>query len=162
MGIQIALPPEVHSTGLLELWVAIKGCNLPGWRWATITKVALDRLSRSLHSDVCDSDGLRDAAIHSTISGSGGRRDRATSNILQLYIVPHMQSSEGQPGGVSTHSRLFEAYPSTVAILAQGTHRGDALCAALFFGWSPLLQPALPFSGFSDGQADSREAHAGP
>ena len=56
--------------------------NLPGWRWATITKVALDRLSRSLHSDVCDSDGLRDAAIHSTISGSGGRRDRATSNII--------------------------------------------------------------------------------
>ena len=55
-------------------------CNLPGWRWATITKVALDRLSRSLHSDVCDSDGLRDAAIHSTISGSGGRRDCATSN----------------------------------------------------------------------------------
>jgi hypothetical protein len=57
-------------------------CNLPGWRWATITKVALDRLSRSLHSDVCDSDGLRDAAIHSTISGRGGRRDCATSNIL--------------------------------------------------------------------------------
>ena len=56
------------------------GCNLPGWRWATITKVALDRLSRSLHSDVCDSDGLRDAAIHSTISGRGGRRDRAASN----------------------------------------------------------------------------------
>ena len=54
--------------------------NLPGWRWATITKVALDRLSRSLHSDVCDSDGLRDAAIHSTISGSGGRRDSAASN----------------------------------------------------------------------------------
>ena len=45
-----------------------------------ITKVALDRLSRSLHSDVCDSDGLRDAAIHSTISGSGGRRDCAASN----------------------------------------------------------------------------------
>ena len=57
--------------------------NLPGWRWATITKVALDRLSRSLHSGVCDSDGLRDAAIHSTISGSGGRRDRATSNITK-------------------------------------------------------------------------------
>ena len=55
-------------------------CNLPGWRWATITKVALDRLSRSLHSDVCDSDGLRDAAIHSTISGRGSRRDRAASN----------------------------------------------------------------------------------
>ena len=58
--------------------------NLPGWRWATIKQVALDRLSRSLHSDVCDSDGLRDAAIHSTISGSGGRRDRATSNRSKL------------------------------------------------------------------------------
>ena len=57
--------------------------NLPGWRWATIKQVALDRLSRSLHSDVCDSDGLRDAAIHSTISGSGGRRDRAASNNIQ-------------------------------------------------------------------------------
>ena len=64
------------------------GCNLPGWRWATITKVALDRLSRSLHSDVCDSDGLRDAAIHSTISGSGGRRDRATSNLLAQLSTP--------------------------------------------------------------------------
>ena len=58
--------------------------NLPGWRWAMITKVALDRLSRSLHSDVCDSDGLRDAAIHSTISGSGGRRDCATSYFNEL------------------------------------------------------------------------------
>ena len=62
--------------------------NLPGWRWATIKQVALDRLSRSLHSDVCDSDGLRDAAIHSTISGSGGRRDRAASNnIKPTYFV---------------------------------------------------------------------------
>ena len=24
-------------------------CNLPGWRWATIIQVVLDRLSRSLH-----------------------------------------------------------------------------------------------------------------
>ena len=61
--------------------------NLPGWRWATITKVALDRLSRSLHSDVCDSDGLRDAAIHSTISGRGSRRDRAASNSFQINLI---------------------------------------------------------------------------
>ena len=62
-------------------------CNLPGWRWATITKVALDRLSRSLHSGVCDSDGLRDAAIHSTISGRGCRRDRAAPNRYQSVAL---------------------------------------------------------------------------
>ena len=56
--------------------------NLPGWRWAMITKVALDRLSRSLHSDVCDSDGCRDAVVHSTISGRRGRRLCAAPNIL--------------------------------------------------------------------------------
>ena len=61
--------------------------NLPGWRWVTITKVTLDRLSRSLHSDVCDSDGLRDAAIHSTISGSGGRRDCAASYESEMKMV---------------------------------------------------------------------------
>ena len=55
--------------------------NLPGWRWAAIKKVALDRLSRSLHSDVCDSDGCCDAVVHSTISGSGNRRTRAVPNI---------------------------------------------------------------------------------
>ena len=55
-------------------------CNLPGWRWATITKVALDRLSRSLHSDVCDSDGCSDAVVHSRISGRGNRRFRAVPN----------------------------------------------------------------------------------
>ena len=54
--------------------------NLPGWRWAAINKVALDRLSRSLHSDVCDSDGCCDAVVHSTISGSGNRRTRAVPN----------------------------------------------------------------------------------
>ena len=41
----------------------------------------------------------------------------------------HPQMQDGQ---------VPEAYPGaglagTVAILAQGTHRGDALCAALFF-----------------------------
>ena len=60
--------------------------NLPGWRWAAITKVALDRLSRSLHSDVCDSDGCCDAVVHSTISGSGNRRTRAVSNNKTRFI----------------------------------------------------------------------------
>ena len=60
--------------------------NLPGWRWATIKQVALDRLSRSLHSDVCDSDGCCDAVVHSRISGSGNRRFRAVpNNILNLF-----------------------------------------------------------------------------
>ena len=62
-----------------DLWNAMF-LNLPGWRWAAITKVALDRLSRSLHSDVCDSDGCCDAVVHSTISGSGNRRTRAVPN----------------------------------------------------------------------------------
>ena len=59
--------------------------------------MALDRLSRSLHSDVCDSDGLRDAAIHSTISGSGGRRDCATSNISKSTDIERrkMRHHEG-------------------------------------------------------------------
>ena len=60
-------------------WV-ICWCNLPGWRWATIKQVALDRLSRSLHSDVCDSDGCNDVVVHSTISGRGGWRERAALN----------------------------------------------------------------------------------
>ena len=42
--------------------------------------MALDRLSRSLHSDVCDSDGCCDAVVHSTISGSEDRRTRAVLN----------------------------------------------------------------------------------
>ena len=58
--------------------VGMEMINLPGWRWATIKQVALDRLSRSLHSDVCDSDGCNDVVVHSTISFRGGRRDRAT------------------------------------------------------------------------------------
>ena len=58
--------------------VGMEMINLPGWRWATIKQVALDRLSRSLHSDVCDSDGCNDVVVHSTISGRGGRRERAT------------------------------------------------------------------------------------
>ena len=57
-----------------------KGCNLPGWPWAMITKVALDRLSRSLHSDVCESDRCRDAVAYSRISDRGNRRLRAVPN----------------------------------------------------------------------------------
>ena len=65
------LCPRMRAVGIF---------NLPGWRWAAITKVALDRLSRSLHSDVCDSDGCCDAVVHSTISGRGNRRTRAVPN----------------------------------------------------------------------------------
>jgi len=68
--------------------------NLPGWRWATIKQVALDRLSRSLHSDVCDSDGCCDAVLHSTISGRGSRRERAALNIssIQNAVRAHRSS----------------------------------------------------------------------
>ena len=45
-----------------------------------ITKVALDRLSRSLHSDVCDSDKCGDAVACSRISGRGNRRLCAVPN----------------------------------------------------------------------------------
>ena len=69
-------------------------CNLPGWRWAAITKVALDRLSRSLHSDVCDSDGCCDAVVHSTISGSGNRRTRAVPNNAKEILEGSIQISE--------------------------------------------------------------------
>ena len=71
--------------------------NLPGWRWATIKQVALDRLSRSLHSDVCDSDGCCDAVLHSTISGRGSRRERAAPNIsFQRNNFPPAQSVGSQ------------------------------------------------------------------
>ena len=73
------------SSSLKRPWLV----NLPGWRWATIKQVALDRLSRSLHSDVCDSDGCCDAVLHSTISGRGSRRERAALNIsLKPKQVP--------------------------------------------------------------------------
>ena len=62
------------------LILGVVWCNLPGWRWATINKVALDRLSRSMHSDVCDSDGCCNAVLHSRISGCGCRRFRAAPN----------------------------------------------------------------------------------
>ncbi len=65
--------------------------NLPGWRWATIKQVALDRLSRSLHSDVCDSDGCSTAVVHSTISGRESRRERAALNISTIDSVPQLE-----------------------------------------------------------------------
>ena len=73
-------PP--HGVNATSACLVLGMCvfNLPGWRWATIKKVALDRLSRSLHSDVCDSDGCRDAVAHSRISGRGSRRSRAAPN----------------------------------------------------------------------------------
>ena len=75
----------------LGRWVG--ECNLPGWRWATIIQVALDRLSRSLHSDVCDSDGCRDAVAHSRISGRGSRRANAASNNLKRNLRNQLRHS---------------------------------------------------------------------
>ena len=75
-----SMRPHADFHGSRKLSACAKTCNLPGWRWATITKVALDRLSRSLHSDVCDSDGCCDAVLHSRISGCGSRRFRAVPN----------------------------------------------------------------------------------
>ena len=49
--------------------------------------MALDRLSRSLHSDVCDSDGCCDAVLHSTISGRGSRRERAALNKSSSSVI---------------------------------------------------------------------------
>ena len=74
----VPVPFSGERRACLRLFWSI---NLPGWRWATIKQVALDRLSRSLHSDVCDSDGCCDAVLHSTISGRGSRRERAALNI---------------------------------------------------------------------------------
>ena len=68
--------------------VGMEMINLPGWRWATIKQVALDRLSRSLHSDVCDSDGCNDVVVHSTISGREGRREHATLNNSSIKEFP--------------------------------------------------------------------------
>jgi len=88
---ELLVTPKNLAT--LQIFVAetgttrIPSSNLPGWRWAAIKKVALDRLSRSLHSDVCDSDGCCDAVVHSTISGSGNRRTRAVPNIY-LHSKP--------------------------------------------------------------------------
>ena len=65
--------------------VGMEMINLPGWRWATIKQVALDRLSRSLHSDVCDSDGCSDAVVHSRISGCGNRRVCAVPNHDKIH-----------------------------------------------------------------------------
>ena len=112
-------------------------CNLPGWRWATITKVALDRLSRSLHSDVCDSDGLRDAAIHSTISGSGGRRERATSNISKqlggpprwpALLNPHVLEVQAFP---LPSWKVCQTIPSVLVRLVTSVSLGTIQCTNL-------------------------------
>ena len=93
--------------------------NLPGWRWATIKQVALDRLSRSLHSDVCDSDGCCDAVLHSTISGRGSRRERAALNIssrsfflssILVAIVCGLRPSRRCRGAIVTLARRSWSY----------------------------------------------------
>jgi len=81
---------------VMRLFTCHPYINLPGWRWAMITKVALDRLSRSLHSGVCDSDGYCNAVVHSTISGSGGRRARASSNASSSSCFMHCREKTGR------------------------------------------------------------------
>ena len=71
--------------------------------------MALDRLSRSLHSDVCDSDGCCDAVVHSTISGSGNRRTRAVPNnrIKQSFETNNVGRSSLRGSYIS---KFFEVY----------------------------------------------------
>ena len=52
--------------------------------------MALDRLSRSLHSGVCDSDGYCDAVVHSRISGRGNWRLCAIPN-ESAFLIQHMR-----------------------------------------------------------------------
>ena len=119
--------PAMMETRKVLLFSGVGAGNLPGWRWATITKVALDRLSRSLHSDVCDSDGLRDAAIHSTISGRGGRRASAASNCKKTNSV--LSTSHdctcGQPSqlGGKPHSLGVTCMaPDQIVLRSLGVH----------------------------------------
>ena len=130
-----ARPPGEGRLPPLVMWSG----NLPGWRWAMITKVALDRLSRSLHSDVCDSDGLRDAAIHSTISGRGSRRDRAASNSLT--------TNPFQPGcvvGVFCVPR-HRRENCTPTFLDAPTPAWSILCVWLFLRQASVCIPSRPF-----------------
>ena len=93
-----------HKVNLLRVdrgFECSKKSNLPGWRWAMITKVALDRLSRSLHSGVCDSDGYCNAVVHSTISGRGRRRACASSNKHVCFWLS-LLSDGGYRGGMTT------------------------------------------------------------
>ena len=89
--------------------VGMEMINLPGWRWATIKQVALDRLSRSLHSDVCDSDGCNDVVVHSTISGRGGRRERATLNVSSSKC--HSLINENEKPFMLRNSLVIDSLP---------------------------------------------------
>ena len=95
--------------------------NLPGWRWATITKVALDRLSRSLHSDVCDSDGCRDAVVHSRISGRGNRRFRAVPNYFNTTVTVRYEKPIPQETPEKTIPQETPAQHSTGKPIPQET-----------------------------------------
>ena len=132
--------------------------NLPGWRWAMITKVALDRLSRSLHSDVCDSDGLRDAAIHSTISGSGGRRDCATSyfnksnfNYCNSQDLVH-QTSKLLPrlSNQLLRTKFQSILKNHPPRRSMGDSRELCLHASIFYAsWWCRVTPGMHFTKFS-------------
>ena len=110
------------SSSLKRPWLV----NLPGWRWATIKQVALDRLSRSLHSDVCDSDGCCDAVLHSTISGRGSRRERAALNIS---FKPTQGHPSNQPHAVKLRDLALRPSRSC----------GDGIATSIKLGRSYLL-----------------------
>ena len=102
--------------------------NLPGWRWAAIKQAALDRLSRSLHSDVCDSDGCNNVVLHSTISGRGGRRERAALNISSI------KSSGGWPGACRTNGgilNLLSVWFAPVAVMGHFPSSATVLWAII-------------------------------
>ena len=127
--------------------------NLPGWRWGSITQNPLVAVSRPLHSGVCET--RQDAGLpvlHSKISDSGllrtrgGQRELRSRVILRARLRFHATLRGGVQGSFSSrdlsrgrtgshvrlaHGTFVRPHAFTVAILAQGTNRGDALCAAL-------------------------------
>ena len=119
--------------------------NLPGWRWAAIKKVALDRLSRSLRSDVCDSDGCCDAVVHSTISGSGNRRTRAVPNVVTMNKVPHYAGNHPAPG-ILLHEPFADVF---VSFVPWRPH--PRICS---FPCLPQIWHRIEFSNVSDVQRD--------
>ncbi len=117
--------------------------NLPGWPWAMITKVALDRLSRSLHSDVCDSDRCRDAVAYSRISGRGSRRNCAVPNIWKIDSKKE-QAEVGFRSQI-THVRLFHIIMQITGT-AEHRRRGDGPCASTQKGCAERIAPVCTLS----------------
>ena len=105
------IPPGASGARRPRSWHG-EGCNLPGWPWAMITKVALDRLSRSLHSDVCDSDKCGDAVACSRISGRGNRRLCAVPNYISTQCLPLARRDVFRVRG-NTLRAVRRAFPGT-------------------------------------------------